>query len=134
CGSFPFDITAPGGPSVATAGLTAVGVLPTHRRRGVLTTLMRRYLDDVRRSGQPLSGLFASGAAIYGRFGYGMAALGAEIEIERQRPDFSLPAVALGAPARVRLVSEAESAAAFPVVWNRVRLGTPGMLTRSDAW
>ena len=48
-GVFPFQLTIPGGP-VACAGVTVVGVLPTHRRRGVLTAMMRAQLEDIRRS------------------------------------------------------------------------------------
>ena len=32
-GAFPFELTVPGG-TVACGGVTVVGVLPTHRRRG----------------------------------------------------------------------------------------------------
>ena len=39
-GAFTFDFTVPGGP-VQCAGVTVVGVYPTHRRRGVLRALMR---------------------------------------------------------------------------------------------
>ena len=35
-GAFSFELTVPGG-RVPAAGVTVVGVLPTHRRRGVLT-------------------------------------------------------------------------------------------------
>ena len=34
------EVTLPGGAIVPTSGVTAVGVLPTHRRRGVLRSLM----------------------------------------------------------------------------------------------
>ena len=135
CGSFAFAMTVPGGASVDTAGLTVVGVLPTHRRRGILRGLMRRYLDDARRRGQILSGLFASEAGIYGRYGYGIAALGAEVEIDRRRAHFALPAPSSsGASARLRLLDEDQAAAAFPLVWESVRPTTPGMLTRSETW
>ena len=56
------------------AGITWVGVLPSHRRRGVLTELMRQQLDDVHERGEPLAILWASEPPIYGRFGYGIAA------------------------------------------------------------
>ena len=69
-GSFPFEMTVPGA-MVPTAGVTVVGVLPTHRRRGILTSMMRRQLDDTRAGGEPLAALWASEPAIYGRFGYG---------------------------------------------------------------
>ena len=40
-------LSIPGG-EVPMAGVTQVGVRPTHRRRGMLTALMRRQLADVR--------------------------------------------------------------------------------------
>ncbi|WP_371131344.1 GNAT family N-acetyltransferase [Streptomyces sp. Ag109_O5-10] len=41
----------PGGTLVPAAGVTAVGVLPSHRRRGVLSASMRRQLVDLRAGG-----------------------------------------------------------------------------------
>ena len=40
---YPFIMTVPGG-ELATAGVTWVGVLPSHRRRGILTQMMRQEL------------------------------------------------------------------------------------------
>src|SRR5438270_8072415 len=45
-GAFPFDLTLPGDRTTPMEGVTWVGVLPTHRRRGILTAMMRRQLDD----------------------------------------------------------------------------------------
>ena len=42
-GAFPFELTVPGG-TVRCGGVTVVGVLPTHRLRGVLTSMMRAQL------------------------------------------------------------------------------------------
>ncbi|TWF93656.1 GNAT family N-acetyltransferase [Saccharopolyspora dendranthemae] len=72
-GHYDLTITLPGGRSSPLAGVTTVGVRPGHRRRGVLSSLMRRQLDDLRESGVALAALYASEGAIYGRFGYGMA-------------------------------------------------------------
>jgi GNAT superfamily N-acetyltransferase len=47
-GAFRFRVTVPGGAQVPAAGVTMVSVAATHRRRGVLTSMMRRQLDDVR--------------------------------------------------------------------------------------
>lgn len=70
--SHPFSLTVPGGPRPA-AGVTGVGVLPTHRRRGILTALLREQLADLRRRGENLAILWASEGGIYGRYGYGQA-------------------------------------------------------------
>ena len=50
-----------------------VTVLPTHRRRGVMSRMMRAQLDQMRERGEPLAALSASESLIYERFGYGIA-------------------------------------------------------------
>jgi predicted acetyltransferase len=82
--AYPFRLTIPGG-ELPTGGVTWVGVLPSHRRRGILRQMMRRQLDDLHERGEPLAILWASEAAIYGRFGYGIAAPAMRIDAERAR-------------------------------------------------
>ncbi|CAM5252473.1 N-acetyltransferase Eis [Streptomyces tendae] len=91
-GAFAFRMTVPGGARVAAAGVTMVSVAATHRRRGVLTSMMRRQLDDVRAWGEPLAVLTASEPAIYGRFGYGAATFALNAEIDTSRVRLSVPA------------------------------------------
>lgn len=129
-GSYLFTMTTPGG-SAATAGLTMVGVLPTHRRRGILTALVRRHLDEVRAARIPVAALWASEGSIYGRFGYGVASFAGRISIERDRTAFRKPVPRTG---RFRLLDQPAAAAAFPGIWDRVRATTPGMLSRSAVW
>src|SRR5438094_740623 len=71
-GVLTFASVVPGGGSVGTAGVTAVGVLPTHRRRGILTALMHAVHDQAVDRGEPIATLLASEGQIYGRFGYGL--------------------------------------------------------------
>ena len=69
---------------VPCAGLTWVGVHPDHRRRGVLTAMMRHHLEQVRDTpGTHVSALHASEPAIYGRYGYGLASLEQPITLSR---------------------------------------------------
>lgn len=79
-GAFPFQLTVPGGP-IACAGVTVVGVLPTHRRRGVLKAMMRTQLEDIRDRGERIAALWSSEEPIYRRYGYGLASLAGEIEL-----------------------------------------------------
>ena len=79
-GAFPFQLTVPGG-AVRCGGVTVVGVLPTHRRRGVLTAMMRAQLEDIRERGEPIAALWASEEVIYRRFGYGIASLSGEMAL-----------------------------------------------------
>src|SRR5688500_1371101 len=74
-----FRMMVPGGARVPAAGVTMVGVHPTHRRRGINTRMMAAILDQAADRGEPLAALFASEGAIYGRFGYGLAGLLGEI-------------------------------------------------------
>ncbi|WP_247597732.1 GNAT family N-acetyltransferase [Streptomyces sp. RKND-216] len=133
-GSFSFRMTVPGGAVVPTAGVTMVTVKPTHRRRGVLTSMMRRQLEEVRERREPLAVLRASEPLIYGRFGYGAASdeLGARVDTARTR--LALPA---GADAlRLRLVDPCDPevlAACEELYARRVPL-RPGMLERRPGW
>ncbi|WP_437577847.1 GNAT family N-acetyltransferase [Sorangium sp. So ce887] len=129
-GSFSLTMTTPGG-TVPVAGLTMVGVTSTHRRRGILTSLIRRHLDDARAEGRPISSLWATEGAIYGRFGYGLASQACSISIERERTAFRHET---GAQGRARLLGEAEALEAFAPVWERARAFAPGMLARSEVW
>ncbi|WP_437762003.1 GNAT family N-acetyltransferase [Sorangium sp. So ce281] len=129
-GTFSLTMTTPGG-AAPVAGLTAVAVMPTHRRRGILTRLIRRHLDEARAAGQPISALWATEGSIYGRFGYGLASHACSISIERDRTAFRGEASAEG---RARLLGEAEALEAFAPVWERARPLVPGMLARSEPW
>lgn len=129
-GSFEFEMTVPGA-MVPTAGVTVVGVLPTHRRRGVLTAMMRLQLDDVHERGEPLAALFASDERIYGRFGYGLAQMMGEMQLRRDRSGFAVPLERRG---RLRTVEANEALDLFPPVWDQLRPQIPGMLSRSREW
>lgn len=129
-GAFPFEMTVPGG-VVPTAGVTVVGTTPTHRRRGVLRSMMRAQLDDVRERGEPVAALWASEETIYGRFGYGMASIAGEIELPREHASFAKPLHREGA---VRFVEADEALRLLPPIWNAVRRRIPGMLARSRNW
>ena len=128
--SYPFELTLPGGVAGA-AGVTWVGVHPTHRRRGILTELMRRQLEDVHGRGEPIAILWASEAPIYGRFGYGIAS--PETFIDAERAAFALRDDP-GPRGSVRLVSAEEAAKILPPLYESVRRDRPGSLARSEAW
>jgi predicted acetyltransferase len=130
-GAFSFRTTVPGGASVPSAGVTVVGVQPTHRRRGILSSMMRRQLDDAHERGEPLSTLFASEETIYGRYGYGLASLNLDIEIPKAFNRFRPGADAVG---RVRFVQPDEAAVLFPPIYDAVRVVTPGVFERDTSW
>jgi predicted acetyltransferase len=124
------ELTIPGG-VLPTAGITTVGVHPTHRRRGALRQMMRFQLDDVHRRGEPLAALWASEGGIYQRFGYGLASLRAGIKLDRHRSAFRRPHTFSG---RIVMVSEDEARSAFPTVYDAARPTRPGFFTFSPAF
>lgn len=71
--SWATEMTVPGGRQVKATAITAVGVLPTHRRRGILTLMAGAEHRAARERGETVSILYASEYPIYGRFGYGPA-------------------------------------------------------------
>lgn len=129
-GTFPFDLTIPGG-QVKAAGVTVTGVLPTHRRRGYLRALQRTLIDDARARGEPVALLWATEDTIYGQFGYGMASMAAEIDVPRER---TAPFARNAASGNVRLVPLAEAEPFVAAIYERVARVTPGMFVRTSAW
>ena len=126
CGTsrnFAAQLTVPGG-VVAAGAVSAVGVLPTHRRQGHLSRMMRTLLDDSVERGEPVSILIAAEYPIYGRFGYGPATEACKIRLDatarwREEPSGSVELV--DAETYVKLMEP---------LYDRVRQATPGHIDR----
>jgi predicted acetyltransferase len=129
-GAFTFDLSVPGG-SLPCAGVTVVGVYPTHRRRGVLRAVMDAQLQDVHERGEPIAALWASEETIYGRFGYGLASLSLNLGIRRRQVQIRSDLQPEGS---VRLIERDEALAVLPRLYDRIRKRSPGFLSRSGAW
>src|SRR5258708_28979327 len=109
-GAFEFQMAVPGG-SARCAGITWIGVLPTHRRRGILTGMMSYLHQMAHEAGEPVAALWAAESAIYPRFGYGMAAADLDLEIDR----FQAPWASTGETnGRIPPIDAQEAAAAYP--------------------
>ncbi len=128
--SFDTDLTVPGGRTLTAAAVDGVGVRADRTRRGVLTELMRVQLADVAARGLPLAILHASEPTIYGRFGYGSAALGKTIRVTR-------PAARLHErvplDGNVRMLTPAEAVKEIPELYQRIAR-RPGMISRPPVW
>jgi predicted acetyltransferase len=121
--SHPFEITLPGGAQVPAAGVTAISTASTHRRRGIVTTLKRQQLGEAAQRGEVAAVLLASEGRIYGRFGYGVATMVADVEIRTRDAVLAAP----NSGGRVRIVDGAEADKLFPSIWSeacRVRAGS----------
>jgi predicted acetyltransferase len=128
-GVFGFTMTVPGG-EVKAGGVTWVTVMPSHRRQGLMSAMMRLMLDDCRGRGEPVAILWAAEAAIYQRFGYGMATTTLDAEASSQAVGF-----APGAPREgsFRLIPAGQGHELVAPVYEAVRARTPGFLARSEA-
>lgn len=84
--SLPLATTMPGGSSLTSCGLTAVGTRATHRRQGLMGRMMRDALADGRDRGEPVTTLIAAEYGIYGRFGFGAATEHATYTIDARVP------------------------------------------------
>jgi len=131
---FSFRMAVPGGAVVPTAGVTMVHVAATHRRRGILRSMMRRQLDDIRAAGaEPLAVLTASEPHIYGRFGYGLATRQLNADIDTARVTLDVPPES--DRTRLRLVDDASSVLGdCEAVYARRVTARPGMLQRRPGW
>jgi predicted acetyltransferase len=90
-GVFATDLSLPGGTPVPVTAVTAVGVAQSHRRRGLLRSLMHACFDEARELGEPVAALYASESAIYGRFGFGITAPGVAYRLPRVHARFRDP-------------------------------------------
>jgi predicted acetyltransferase len=130
-GAVSFDLTLPGGTVTPVAGVTAVAVRTTHRRRGLLRALMERQLDDVAARGEAVAVLTASESVIYGRFGYGLASSNAWCRIDTAGTELARAPEAGG---RLRQVEADAAARDIPAVYDRARTRHPGALSRSPRY
>ncbi|MDQ1439211.1 MAG: hypothetical protein QOK43_2840 [Acidimicrobiaceae bacterium] len=116
-GAWAMEQTMPGGGRVPVAGVTVVGVSPTHRRRGLLNRMMDRLLDDALARGESIAILTASESVIYGRYGFGWATSMVDVEVECDRSAFIAPVQAGG---RIRRIDKDSVLKIVPALHDRV--------------
>jgi len=132
--AYSFQMSVPGPDLLPAAGVTWVSVLPTYRRRGVVTSLMHRQLADVAARGEPLAVLWASESAIYSRFGYGRASWYLALTVHRLEGRLTPAAAASAAGVRLRIAEPADALAELAKVHDMVLPSRPGFFARNDAW
>lgn len=129
--AYTFRMTMPGGASVPVCAVTEVGVLPTHRRQGVLTAIMGALFDQAVDLGEPLAALTASEGGIYRRYGFGVGARYHKVLVDTVR---SAELVPVADPGRLRLVTEEQAVPLLPIAWEGQFQRSPGEMNRNDAW
>lgn len=125
-------VVVPGGGPVRAGAVTSIGVAPGHRRRGVLSMIMRRQLELLHEAGESLAVLWASEGGIYGRFGYGLGTQHTRVELPRGtgfRRDVVVD------PAPVRELSRERALPVISAIYDRVWESRVGYLDRpGGAW
>ncbi|WP_316522914.1 GNAT family N-acetyltransferase [Kitasatospora brasiliensis] len=132
--SFDTALTVPGGSFVRADAVTNVTVSATHRRRGLLSAMMRRDLAAAAERGCAVAILLAAEYNIYGRFGFGPATRGGGWKIDLRRTRGlrdGLPGVPGG---RIDFVTMAELRELGSDLHERWRRTQPGAIERSAVW
>ncbi|HEY6496796.1 MAG TPA: GNAT family N-acetyltransferase [Trebonia sp.] len=131
-GVFGLRMTVPGA-ALPVAGVTLVSVLPSHRRRGVLRSLMHRQLTDIAARGEePIAALWASETPIYARYGYGRATTKAHFRFERAEGAMAAT-VPVDTALTLRLVEPQAVRAELAKAYQAVLPTQPGFFARSSA-
>ena len=132
-GVYSFPMAVPGA-VLPVAGVTMVAVLPTHRRRGILRSLMHRQLADIAARGQePVAALWAAETPLYGRYGYGRASTHAFFRFRRGEGVLA-PSAPADPALTLRLAEPAEGVADLAKVYAGVGARQPGFFERDDDW
>jgi predicted acetyltransferase len=123
--SFSAELTMPGGTCVPTNAISAVSVLPSHHRRGLLRQMLDRDLGQARERGDAASILLASEYPIYGRFGFGPAVERAEYTIQPAKARFTR-----AAPGEIEMIEPKALRPLAPPLFERFRRERNGQLDR----
>jgi predicted acetyltransferase len=111
--------------------VTAVTVSATHRRRGLLRSMISVSLNEARDRGEPISILIAAEWPIYGRFGYAPASQWAEVKVATRSAGAQLRRRAtVGA---VHEVERADMQELAPDLFEVVRRQRAGNLRRDES-
>ena len=121
---WPADLTVPGGSAVQSWAISDVTVAATHRRRGVARALLEAELRTAQAHGAPIATLTVSESTIYGRFGFGPAALARDLTIDTRRARWTGPQPA----GRVHFVTADQLREHGLALVEHVRLATPGQI------
>lgn len=130
-GTEAFEVTLPGGAAVPMGGLTWVAVSPTHRRQGILTRMLDAIHADVDEHGEPLGGLYASEASIYGRFGYAVATWRRMMRFDKRLAPLADHVVAPRDSVRLLSGDDPGLVDELEPRWDRYRQSCVGEITRS---
>lgn len=125
--TFGTQLTLPGGARVPVSAVTAVSVRPTHRRRGILSSLAADDLARADARGDAASILIASEWPIYGRFGYGPATWAAKWTLRTRAASFRVETVG-----NIEIAEPLVARQLLPDLYDACAAAQPGEIARQD--
>jgi predicted acetyltransferase len=125
------SITLPGGAVTPFGAVSGIAVASDHRRRGILTRMMRHQLHGLHEQGaEPFAALWASESRIYRRFGYGEASDYTLVELPKGAP--FRPGVQLS-PDPIRELTKDEARPLIEEIYAKALPSQVGRLNRDSA-
>ncbi|KZE91416.1 GNAT family N-acetyltransferase [Microbacterium sp. TNHR37B] len=119
--SWTTELSTPGDRLTACA-ISSVTVAPTHRRRGLLRSLMSGELRTAAELGLPVATLTVSESSIYGRFGFAPAVPAAHWRIDPRRAGWRGPLPG----GRIDFLTREQGRAQVEVLHDRIRPARSG--------
>jgi predicted acetyltransferase len=131
-GAFTLDLTLPGGAARPVSGVTWVAVSSTHRRQGLLRSMMAELESDARSRSEAAMALFASEGGIYANVGFGAATQVRAVSIATAKAEFREERDP--SSGSLHHLAPDEAARVLPELHDCVRADRAGEVSRPAAW
>ncbi|MEU0370416.1 GNAT family N-acetyltransferase [Streptomyces sp. NPDC006283] len=132
--SFGQQLTTVGGARLAASAVSNVTVSPTHRRRGLLGSLMDAELSEAKERGETVSTLIAAEYPIYGRYGYGPATTTTQWSVDVPRAGLDPRRSGPDDGGRIDLVDGTDVRKLGPELHGRLAAAQHGLVDRDERW
>ena len=130
--SFGESISLPSNKKAKVAAVSYVSVMPTHRRQGILSEMMKIQLNEIHSvHKEPLAVLWPSESAIYGRFGYAPTHE-KHYSISKNNAKF-LPQISSN-NLKINFLNKEEAIECYVRVNNKLMESRPGVMELTNDW
>ena len=130
-GADKYSITVPGGNNINMAGIAFMGTLPTHKRRGIFSSMMNKLHSQAKERGDSIAGLWASQSLLYNRFGYGLSTIREDWQINSNHTKLSK---SKNDSIRLELVDKKKALEEIPKIYDIYRKCQNGATDRTQGY
>ncbi|MAU24250.1 MAG: hypothetical protein CL706_02425 [Chloroflexi bacterium] len=130
-GADKYSMSVPGGNSISMAGIAFMGTLPTHKRKGIFSSMMNKLHCQAKERGDSIAGLWASQSLLYSRFGYGLATIREDWQINSNHANLSK---AKNDSIRFELVDKNTALEEIPKIYDIFRTCQNGATDRTQGY